>query len=70
MFLESGKAYFVAWIGQDWPAPPEIIDRRRLSSLSWTRVRSLGALTNRNRRLAVMETASPERVEAPPTLTS
>jgi len=70
MYLESAKTYFAAWIGEDWPAVRGIIDRKRRPGLSWTTVRSLGPLPNRDRRLPAVETASPERVDAPPSLTS
>ncbi len=70
MYLESAKTYFAAWIGEDWPAVRGVTDRKRRPGLSWTTVRSLGALIKRDRRLPAVEPASSERVEAPPSLTS
>lgn len=68
MYLDHAKAYFTTWISEDWPSVRGSIEGRKRLSFSGLTFRSVALLKHREEKA---ETAAlPERVEAPPSLTS
>jgi len=64
------KIHFAAWIGEDWPGVRDRLDRKMGLGFAWTRFRRFAAGLTRSDSEPDVEMASPERVEAPPSLTS